>query len=226
MAGLNRKRGENTMKKFILSLVVALAAVFGSVSTSAAETNVNNSMFGKHYVTAKFISKEFGGEIGRYSNGRRFQGFQIDADLLPQEIMDFVDFISTLSYAQVGSTDKAWVFDVLISPVAYTSVSPHITLLAGTMFGISKTRVKQHADYKNTELIWGLNTGVELSQGRLSLLLGIDYWWMDEFGNGIEAGIESDFKIAEKVSLNSSIAYEHNSDALAFAVGLRLCPFN
>ena len=214
------------MKKFILLLVVALAAVFAGVFPSTAQTDADG-IIGSRYITTKFISKEYGGEIARYSRNRRFQGLQVDANLLP---LQNLDFIAELSYAQSGSEDKAWVFDALINPVAYKSVNPHIKLLAGAMLGISRANVNipsgTPSEYKNTELIWGLNTGAELSQGRLSMLVGVGYEWMDEFGNGIEAGVKSNFRFAEKFFLNGSIAYEHNSDALAFALGITLRPFN
>ncbi|WP_462136999.1 hypothetical protein [Candidatus Mycalebacterium sp.] len=214
------------MKRFILSsLVVGLAVVSVGVFPSAAETD-SNGMLGSRYITTKFISKEFGGDIARHSLNRRFQGIQIDTSFFPQSNMDF---ITELSYAQVGSQDKAWVFDALVNPTVYKSVNPHIKLLAGATFGISTTKVKQLSsvtEYSNTELVWGLNTGAELSQGRFTALLGIDYNWMDEFGDGIEVGIDSNFSLTEKVSLNSSFAYEHNSDALAFGIGLSLHLFN
>ncbi len=204
---------------------MGLAVVSVSVFPSAAETGAK-SMLGNRSITTKFISKEYGGEIASQSGKSRFQGFQIGANLFPGQDLDF---ITELTYAQVGSEDKTWVFDAQVNPTIHRSITPHIKLLAGAMLGISTAKSKQQpsvAEYENTELIWGLNTGAELSQGRLTMLLGVNYNWMDEFGDGIEIGVDSNFSLTERISLNSSFAYEHNSDALAFGVGLNLRIFN
>ncbi len=213
------------MRKFILLLVPVFTAVLAFTAPSVAQTDPGYGSLGASSVTAKFISKEFGGEIVRkaaVSGAQRFQGFQIDTDLFHTE---HVDFITETSYSQVSSNGlKSWVFDASLKPVAYKRITPNIKLFGAGSLGLARANVKtSHTNqYKETELIWSLATGAELNQGRLSLLISVGYEWMDEFGKGAEVETEAKITMTDRLFLNTGLGYNWNPQAFSFNIGMGL----
>ncbi|MGI9558387.1 MAG: hypothetical protein ACR2NQ_01795 [Thermodesulfobacteriota bacterium] len=217
------------MRRFILALVLIISVAFGYSAPSAAETGIHE-MLGGSSVTVNYFSREYGDELAEYSReNRRMQGVQLVARVLESSRSAL---ITETSYAQAGYTLggrnlKTWVLDTSAKFVMYKDLNDYVKFFGGPSVGLIRgTSYTADASGNNrtkrnqAELEWGLNTGFELSQGRLSWTVLGAWNFADEFGNGAEIDNTFNFRVSDKWFISTGLGYDWNSEAVKFASGV------